>query len=139
MVVSATIKAVIKLQVSVIKNVCSFIKKIHFDTFKKKKKKEIILILHLPRSSYDTRKTLVNACFTLYIFLRFSWITTLPNVWRKTCISKSLNQGFSMKGKVKDPILRTVLQWCTVEFLHYVNQFGQFHLYFIIVFSLVHA
>ena len=55
-VVSATIKTFVKLQASVIKKIYSFIKKIHFDLFKKKKKNEVIFILHPPRSSYDTRK-----------------------------------------------------------------------------------
>ena len=108
------------------------------------------------------RATLANADFTVYIFLRFFWITTLPNIWRKTLFSKALNQGFSIKGKGKSDIenrpslvlwklaiLKNITNFpektyflfksVNSEFLHYVNQFRHFRLYFIAFFSLVYA
>ena len=68
-------------------------------------------------------KTLANPGFTMYIVRRFFWITTLTNIWRKTCFSKSLNQGFSMKGKVKDPILRTVFH-CIIKTTYFEKIFN---------------
>ena len=116
-----------------------------------------------PRSSNYMRKNFGKHGFTVYVLLRFFWITTLPNIWRKICFSKTLHQGFSIKWKVKDPILRTAFHWyyknwlfwknlqisarktyflfksVNSKFLHYVNQFGHFRLYFVTVFSLVYA
>ena len=85
----------------------SFIKN-PFCSIQKKEKKEVIFILHPPRSSYDTRKNVSKRWLHRAHFPKILWITTLPNIWRKTCFSKTFNKGFSMKGKVKDPTLRTV-------------------------------
>ena len=76
--------------------------------------------------------TLANADFTMYVFLRFFWITTLPNICRKT-FSKTLNHNFSMKGKRKHLILRIARHW------FYENQFRHFRLHFITFFNLAYA
>ena len=100
-----------------IKKIYSFIKKIHFNPFKKKKekeKKEIIFIPHPPRSSYDTRKNFSKrghhrVHFPKTFLNNYSTKHLKKNLLLKNFKSKLLYEGKSKE--VKDPILKTVFHW----------------------------
>ena len=68
-----------------------------------------MFILNPPRSSYDTRKNVSKRGLHRVHFPKIFLNNYSTKHLKKNLLLKNLNQGFSMKGKVKDPTLRTVI------------------------------